>query len=86
MAKFNLDLRFVKFLDILKKICIHIQNLGALKEERFYSKFVKEIPHKKNKLEDSSTMPIRETSSVVNQRKSPFQAAGPEESLYFIFD
>ena len=71
MAKAKLDLQFVKFLEVLKKLYINIPFTKALTQTPSYAKFLKEILFNKRKPEEHETVALMEECSAVIQNKLP---------------
>ncbi|XP_039690611.1 uncharacterized protein [Medicago truncatula] len=68
LAKLNLEARFNKFVNILKKISIKISFAEALSWMPLYAKFLKEIFSKKETIEHNETITLtRECSAIIKK-------------------
>jgi hypothetical protein len=76
LANLNLEGKFNKFVNILKKICIKIPFAEALSRMPLYAKFLKKIFSKKKTIEHHETIALaRESSAII--RKTPPKIRDP---------
>jgi len=66
-----LEPRFVRFLDLLKRVYVIVPFLNALMEAPSYLKFLRKLLPKKATIEETSVAPIGEEYSAMLQHKSP---------------
>jgi len=71
LAKPNLEVKFNKFVDVLKKICINIPFLKAFSRMPLYSKFLKENFSKKKTIEHNEAIALTRESSAIIKRPPP---------------
>ena len=69
LKKSNLDKQFTKFLEVFKKLRIHILFADALEQMPSYVKFMKVTLSKKRRLSDFETVNLTEVCSAILQRK-----------------
>ncbi|XP_047953117.1 uncharacterized protein LOC125198936 [Salvia hispanica] len=75
--KKKLDEKFVKFLEIFKRVHLNIPLIEALQQMPGYPKFLKEIMSKKKKLVDYETVSLTENCSAIIQQKMPAKMKDP---------
>lgn len=71
--KQKLDKQFSKFLEIYKKLHIKIPFVNTLELMPSYTKFMKDIPSNKRKLDENETVAFTEECSAILQHKPPKQ-------------
>ncbi|XP_070035890.1 uncharacterized protein [Nicotiana tomentosiformis] len=67
----KLDRKFERFLDILKQVNENLPFTRVLSQMPAYAKFLKEIPTKKRKIEETSVVKLIEHCNVILQNKLP---------------
>ncbi|XP_022856211.1 uncharacterized protein LOC111377359 [Olea europaea var. sylvestris] len=73
----KLDNQFAKFVEIFKKLHIHIPFADAIAQMLSYAKFLKEILSNKRKLEEHETVCLNEECSAILLRKLPPKLKDP---------
>ncbi|XP_042059417.1 uncharacterized protein LOC121803910 [Salvia splendens] len=81
VQKKKLDEKFVKFLEIFKRVHLNIPLIGALQQMPGYIKFLKEIMSKKKRLIDYETVNLTENYSAIIQQKMPAKMKDPGRHL-----
>ncbi|XP_057250674.1 uncharacterized protein LOC104893791 [Beta vulgaris subsp. vulgaris] len=71
LAKKQLNDKFMKFLEVMKGLQVHIPFLQAMSQMPTYAKFLKELLSNKTKLEESATIALTAEVSAVLQNKLP---------------
>ena len=74
---FKLEPKFVRFLDVLRRIYADTPLLEALKKAPTYLQFFRELLSKKGKSEEGSVVPIREVCNSILQSQSPSKLQDP---------
>ncbi|XP_048489922.2 uncharacterized protein LOC125491885 [Beta vulgaris subsp. vulgaris] len=77
LAKKQLNDKFMKFLEVMKGLEVHIPFLQAMSQMPTYAKFLKELLSNKTKLEESATIALTAEGSVVLQNKLPKKLEDP---------
>ncbi|KAL1544112.1 hypothetical protein AAHA92_21007 [Salvia divinorum] len=77
VRKKKLDEKFLKFLDIFKKVHLNIPLIEALQQMSGYLKFLKEVVSNKKRLVDYETVNLTENCSVIIQQKMPAKLKDP---------
>ncbi|XP_042056459.1 uncharacterized protein LOC121801054 [Salvia splendens] len=77
VQKKKLDEKFVKFLEIFKRVHLNIPLIEALQQMPGYLKFLKEIMSKKKRLVDYETVNLTENYSAIIQQKMPAKMKDP---------
>jgi len=63
--------RFMRFLNVLRRIYVSVLFLEALKEAPTYLKFLRELLFKKGELREASVAPIGEACIAILQIRPP---------------
>ncbi|XP_057250654.1 uncharacterized protein LOC130591374 [Beta vulgaris subsp. vulgaris] len=77
LANKQLNDKFMKFLEVMKGLQVHIPFLQAMSQMPTYAKFLKELLSNKTKLEESATIALTVEVSVVLQNKLPKKLEDP---------
>jgi len=76
----KLDRKFERFLDILKQVNENLPFTRVLSQMPAYAKFLKEIPTKKRKIEETSVVKLIEHCNVILQNKLPQTCGDPRSN------
>ena len=71
LRKSKLDKKFIKFMEVLKKLKINIPFADVLKKMPTYVKFMKDILSKKRRLKEYETIALIEECNAIIQKKLP---------------
>ncbi|WCJ18308.1 hypothetical protein M5689_000670 [Euphorbia peplus] len=71
LRKDKLDLKYSKFLDMLKKLKVNITFAEMMEEMPLYTKFLKELVTKKRRLNDHEVVALTEECSAIISQKLP---------------
>lgn len=78
LKKKNLDEKFIKFLEVFKKIHINIPFAKALEQMPHYSKFLKDIVSNKRRMTNYEIVNLTEECSAILQAKLPVKFKNPD--------
>ncbi|XP_070052566.1 uncharacterized protein [Nicotiana tomentosiformis] len=67
LSREKMDKQFERFLDVLKQVHVNLQFTEVLSQMSAYAKFLKEIPTKKRKIEETSVVKLTEHCSAILQ-------------------
>ncbi|XP_021762511.1 uncharacterized protein LOC110727253 [Chenopodium quinoa] len=71
LAQAKLEMKYGKFLDILKKLHINIPFIDAISEMPYYAKFLKDMLSNKKKLEENAIVALTTECSAILQNTLP---------------
>ncbi|KAL2921987.1 Protein hu-li tai shao [Bienertia sinuspersici] len=77
LAQAKLEMKYGKFLEVLKKLHINIPFLDAISEMPSYAKFLKDILSNKRKLEENTTVSLTAQCSAILQNTVPKKLSDP---------